>query len=406
VLITRRSHGGAILFRKNVYILGAGFSANAGAPVMRNFVEHAKLLRDDPRLGLPAEDQKTFERVFRRLAELRVAQARMAIDIENIEHLFSLLDMDIEFGGKSAGTLRQDLIFLILRTLEKTIQTKNLPSGGWGLPFFMGDGKPNVSRGVAANYVDVFAALASRRWISGTLGRPQNGKCQDTIITLNYDCLLDDCLTKIGVQPDYGLQDPELPKEFKQCGYEIPVLKLHGSANWFRCNSGRCVGKVVIAGGTPAKRLEYFYGQHCPHCGQNVAEPVIVPPTWAKGGQSEVLRPVWSKALEALREAGRIFIIGYSMPSTDQFFRYMLALALATNEMLDKVVVVNTSPDAQKTFEDLFHSQFGIRKLKPVDLPIADYSVRGGNDSLGFELGQFQAGLDQSMIEDSGFRFQ
>ena len=108
------------MFRKNVYILGAGFSANAGAPVMKDFVERAKLLRDDPRLGLPAEDQKTFDRVFKRLAELRNAQAKMTIDNENMEHLFSLLDMDIEFGGKNADTLRQDLIFLILRTLEKT----------------------------------------------------------------------------------------------------------------------------------------------------------------------------------------------------------------------------------------------------------------------------------------------
>lgn len=67
--------GSWTLFRKNVYILGAGFSANAGAPVMKNFVEQAKLLRDDPRRGLPNEDQKTFERVFKRLGELRVAQA-------------------------------------------------------------------------------------------------------------------------------------------------------------------------------------------------------------------------------------------------------------------------------------------------------------------------------------------
>ena len=89
------------MFRKNVYILGAGFSANAGAPVMRNFIEQSKLLRDDARLGLSAEDQKAFERVFKRLGELRVAQARMTIDLENIEHLFSLLDMDIDFGGKT-----------------------------------------------------------------------------------------------------------------------------------------------------------------------------------------------------------------------------------------------------------------------------------------------------------------
>ena len=374
---------------------------------MKNFVEQAKLLRDDPRRGLLDEDRKTFERVFRRLAELRVAQARMTIDIENIEHLFSLLDMDLEFGPKIAGppgpSLRQDLIFLILRTLEKTIQTGNLPRGGYAFPMWMNGN--SVSTGVAANYVEVFSALASRRWMTGKLGIPPDGKCQDTIITLNYDCLLDDCLAKIGVLPEYGLQNRQLPPEYSQCHCELSVLKLHGSANWFKCNSGNCSG-IVIAGGSPAKRLEYFYGQHCPHCRQGTVEPVIVPPTWAKGGQSDVLRPVWARALAALREAGRIFIIGYSMPSTDQFFRYMLALALASNEMLDKVIVVNTSADAQKTFEELFRSEFGLRKLKRVDLPIAEYAVRGGNDSLGFELGQFQEGLDKSAVEGSGFRCQ
>jgi NAD-dependent SIR2 family protein deacetylase len=387
------------VFRKNVYILGAGFSANAGAPVMWDFIERAKLLRDDARLGLSSEDQKAFERVFKRLGELRVAQAKMEIDIENIEHLFSLLDMDIEFGGKREGTLRKDLIFLILRTLEKTIRTENLAKGARGLPM-----QEKYSKGVLANYVELFSAFASRRWIRGPLGIPESGRCQDTIITMNYDCLVDDCLTSMGVQPSYALQDAELPPDLRRCGYEIGMLKLHGSANWFKCNSGRCDGKIIIAGGTPAKRLEYFYGQHCPHCGQNEVEPVIVPPTWAKGGESEVLRPVWAEALRALREAGRVFVIGYSMPSTDEFFRYMLALALAANEGVDKIVVVNPSSDAQRTFEKLFHSQFGARKLNPIHSKIEAYVTEA--EGLGFELGQYQTGFDEVLIRDSGFTVQ
>jgi hypothetical protein len=131
---------------------------------------------------------------------------------------------------------------------------------------------------------------------------------------------------------------------------------------------------------------------------------VIVPPTWAKGGQSEVLRPVWAEALRALREAGRVFVIGYSMPSTDEFFRYMLALALAANEGVDKVVVVNPSSDAQQTFEKLFHSQFETRKLKAIHSKIEAYVTQG--DGLGQELGQYEVGFDQSLIEDSGFRIQ
>jgi NAD-dependent SIR2 family protein deacetylase len=393
--ITVLRQRGLSVFRKNVFILGAGFSANAGAPVMWDFIEHAKQLRDDHRLELPQEDRKTFDRVFQRLGELRVAQAKMDVDIENIEHLFSLLDMDIEFGGVSAGTLRQDLIFLILRTLERTIRTENIQTGTWTLSMKTMNGA-NYQKNLEANYLEHFSGLASRRWIRGSLGIPEDGTCQDTILTMNYDCLVDDCLVRLGVQPAYGLDSPELPQEFLQKPYKIALLKLHGSANWFRCNSDRCKGRIWVEAGTPSKRLEYFYGKSCSQCRYQV-EPVIVPPTWAKGGQSEVLRPVWAKALRVLREAGRIFVIGYSMPPTDQFFKYMLALALATNEKLDKVIVVNPSKQAQETFAKLFHSQFSTRKLVPIESTIDMYKL-----DLGNELGQYQHGLDEQMIRDSG----
>jgi len=217
---------------------------------------------------------------------------------------------------------------------------------------------------------------------------------------MNYDCMVDDCLVRMGIQPAYGLVEAQLPTEFNLCKYKIAMLKLHGSANWFKCNSEQCAEKIVIAGGTPSKRLEYFYGQHCPFCRQSTIQPVIVPPTWAKGGQSEILGPVWTEALRTLREAGRIFIIGYSMPSTDEFFRYMLALSLATNELLDKVVVVNPSREAQNIFQKLFQSQFGIRKLKAIESEIQTYVT---NNDLASELGQYEHGFDLEMAQSSGF---
>jgi hypothetical protein len=132
---------------------------------------------------------------------------------------------------------------------------------------------------------------------------------------MNYDCLVDDCLIRLGVQPEYGLERADLPLDFTRQLRKIPMLKLHGSANWFRCGSQRCKGKIWINPDTPTKRLEYFYGQGCPQCSGEI-EPLIVPPTWAKGGQSDVLRPVWAKALQVLREAGRIFVIGYTSKAT------------------------------------------------------------------------------------------
>jgi len=378
------------LFRKNVFILGAGFSANAGAPVMRDFVEKAKQLRDDPSLGLSFEDQKTFGRVFNRLGELRVAQSKMDIDIENIEHLFSLIDMAISFDGSSETTLRRDLILLILRTLEKFIRFEKLDnlSGPLRVKNLNGTIRPKT---IGANYVQLFAALASRVWIRDS--RPSEGS-QNTIITMNYDCLVDDCLLSLGVRPEYGLENPELPVEFKHLPRSLPVLKLHGSANWFQCTKP-CNEGIWISADTPSNRLEYFYGQSRPSCNHQV-EPVIVPPTWAKGGQSKILRPVWARALRALGDAGRIFIIGYSLPRTDEFFRYLLALALSKNEQLDKIIVVNPSQEAQDTFAKLFQSQFSLRKLNPTQKNIESYIHVMGN-----ELGQYEHGFDEDLIRAS-----
>jgi len=211
---------------------------------------------------------------------------------------------------------------------------------------------------------------------------------------MNYDCLLDDCLLSLGVRPEYGLENPEFPVEFRRLPRALPVLKLHGSANWFQCTEP-CKEGIWINADTPSRRLEYFYGQSRLGCNHQV-EPVIVPPTWAKGGQSTILRPVWTRALQALREAGRIFIIGYSLPRTDEFFKYLLALALSTNEQLDKIIVVNPSQETQDTFAKLFQSQFSLRKLVPVQKNIESYI-----HPLGSELGQYEHGFDEDLIRAS-----
>jgi hypothetical protein len=89
------------------------------------------------------------------------------------------------------------------------------------------------------------------------------------------------------------------------------------------------------------------------------------------------------------------------MPSTDEFFRYLLSLALATNEQLDKVIVVNPSREAQDTFAKLLQSQFSARKLVPAPLTIDAYK-----HDLGNELGQYKHGFDEGMVQSSGITVQ
>ncbi len=91
------------------------------------------------------------------------------------------------------------------------------------------------------------------------------------------------------------------------------------------------------------------------------------------------------------------------MPETDAFFQYMLGLALATNEEIDQVIVVNPDPDVEQKFAALFQQSFRERRLRFMRLPTASF-ITGGGTSLGQILGQYAAGLDRQLIEGSGFR--
>jgi len=113
-----------------------------------------------------------------------------------------------------------------------------------------------------------------------------------------------------------------------------------------------------------------------------------------------MLAPVWAQALHALVEAGQIFVIGYSMPETDAFFKYMLASALAKNRAIDRVVVVNPDPDVIEHYAQLFQRPFRDRRFSPIRHTAASYVWY----DLGNHLGQFEVGLDRHAVEASGFK--
>ena len=65
----------------------------------------------------------------------------------------------------------------------------------------------------------------------------------------------------------------------------------------------------------------------------------------------DLLRVVWNKAVERLRTATRVIIIGYSCPPADQHFRFLLAAGLHRNISLTQLFVVN--PD------EVVHARIG-----------------------------------------------
>jgi len=125
--------------------------------------------------------------------------------------------------------------------------------------------------------------------------------------------------------------------------------------NWLHCK--KC---DVLWAYTPeqAKQTE-LASRPCPSCLQTeLLTSVIVPPTWNKGIEAKFILPVWREVLKELTSAGRIFIIGYSFPESDQFFKYLLGLALSKNSSLTEIHVVSDSANIRQRFESLFHPYF------------------------------------------------
>ena len=73
-----------------VFILGAGASVDAGAPVMANFIEKARYFYDQNKSGklIPAMDQTTvdsFKTAFDAIGNLQMVNSKSQFDVFNID---------------------------------------------------------------------------------------------------------------------------------------------------------------------------------------------------------------------------------------------------------------------------------------------------------------------------------
>ena len=75
-----------------VFILGAGASKDAGAPLMNGFLDAAERLKRSDRAGTE-QQRAAFDLVFRGIAALDGAFALAALDTDNLEAVFSAFEM-------------------------------------------------------------------------------------------------------------------------------------------------------------------------------------------------------------------------------------------------------------------------------------------------------------------------
>ena len=150
----------------------------------------------------------------------------------------------------------------------------------------------------------------------------------------------------------------------------VPIIKLHGSVNWFRYGNERnlvastLMGKYPdgVAIDDPAFRIDNLWKMLKSYLELKVDGepfPAIIPPMLGKMSVSPGIAAQWRAAIHFLETAAQVVIIGYSFPETDAFMTRLLAEGLKNNNGLEGIKIVNIQAGAMggKARTD-FHTNF------------------------------------------------
>lgn len=328
----------------NVYIFGAGLSKVRGLPVIGDFMialrdAHPWLLSEGRR-----READAVAKVLQYRLSATAAAYRVKLDLENIEELFSLADAGKEVLSRDVRLAIAATIDFRRSTIEEPFTTFFTPNSFTGPVGWTHTPHGADQKAFKVSTIEFFMqALIASDWKSEVV---------NTIVTFNYDCLVEDALSKLytpfhyGFKPKSVIVDPSTSVLQLKADAELPVLKLHGSTNWARLSSRRATMSV--------------FGGYSDVLARD-AVPELVAPTWRKLLARELL-DVWKTALERITVATRIVVIGFSMPETDMHFKYLLAAGLRENISLREIVFVN--PDSL-TITQRAESLFGSLENRP-----------------------------------------
>lgn len=338
---------GGITLSNVVFILGAGASRQCGAPLMFDFLDMASDLLHSNRVE---NKRAEFKKVFEAIGALQVVHSKAQLDLNNIESIFTVLELGQiiqKVPGLESAKIPEvisALKELIVKTLEVTMPYPTR----------------NQHVGVPEPY-GAFGKLLAHLYDSTFPTQTA------AVISFNYDIAADMAMLRAGLGPDYIIEKP--PGNYS---HTVPLLKLHGSLNWATETTTRKIRPLHLANYFQHYRANGFHEEgeiHVPigsqlpeYFKQNEsidveAEPVIVPPSWNKADYHHALSDVWAAAAKHLSEAEQVFIIGYSLPETDSFFRHLYALGSVGTTPLRRIAVFN--PDTSGATDARFQALLG-----------------------------------------------
>ena len=330
-----------------VFILGAGFSYDAGIPLLSGFVDKMWELAIREKNGgqpLSAADIDVFQKAMEIRKELDGYHGRANFDDRNIEDLLSILTFKLL--GKRSYKMNQlaKMSSAITRTIELTCQIQHPGTNAEAIRFPDGSGSDIYRK----FWEHIFTSIKAEK-------KPLS------IISFNYDLVLERSLHQVLICTTYEKISNRLPMSNLCLNYsfssvplinyeinyenfriegkdiagpnikptainkdlstiEIDLLKLHGSLNFPK-------EKITDP-------VNFAYGITTP-----LSSPLILPPVFNKMTSGRSTETMWQAAMKKLGSAKNIIIIGYSLPKTDIYMQYFLKAALGPNKNLNKVFI-------------------------------------------------------------------
>lgn len=305
-----------------VYILGAGFSAPLGLPVISNFISMAKDLYE--------KDRKKYQHFGKVLDRIRKKLAYVAwiynCDLDNIEDILSILVME-QLVGKSSQREINEYVKFILDVIQ--YYTPEIIISSFYEKYI------RVSPGKIRCVLD--------REHEQDNFRPWTGNKLTNLYTEFVGNLFDGHFKTRGLdEPDKnnGYREFEIKWEYNQdsnekysvitFNYDLVLEKI--AKNYSLASGGKF--HFIRVRDRKIKGFPYFVKLH-----GSVDDDMIVPPTWNKSMAGDIDLE-WKKAYQLLSSANHIRILGYSLPETDSYVRYLLKASTLRSVNLKSIDVI------------------------------------------------------------------
>ncbi len=184
----------------------------------------------------------------------------------------------------------------------------------------------------------------------------------DSIISFNYDCLIDETLKEFGGRkwdPKWSYCFPS--HNYRHVGFEhwkkdattettkketIKLLKVHGSINWkikeFKENGDR--GEITLR-----ERLWHQKGY---------SHYTIIPPEWNKDivTKASIFNKIWSEAAKRIAREDKFIFIGFSFTPTDLHAASLFQVAVSK---INTLIIVNPDKEARYRTRKILNKGIG-----------------------------------------------